>query len=262
MHEQDLKSLLENIYHLLAEDDWWRRDPHYSPVIPKPVYGPSYDLPTPPERNPEDMERLYGPDWNNFWPRLNPPRNIKPEQYIDWVISNMHHDNTPFTEEEIERYFTDSVKPKNIHSALLENIIYHLLAEEAPPALPDLPKHDTVIPTIPPDKTAEYQMSYYDRVGGPPPMPTQGPWSPNSAGIGVWQDAFHNFQPYWPPPTSEVPDGPGGMWMVNNNPQCPQCGFQIFYVYPQQPNGQFFAHTYHLQFPGQFGDRITWGGYN
>ena len=33
MHEQDLKSLLENIYHLLAEDDWYNNPP---PPPPKP----------------------------------------------------------------------------------------------------------------------------------------------------------------------------------------------------------------------------------
>ena len=118
MHEQDLKSLLENIYHLLAEDDWYNNPP---PPPPKPVYGPSYDLPKPLVKNPEDMELLYGPNWNDTRAPLNPPRNIKPEEYIDWVIRNIQqHNNTPFTQEEIERYFTDSVKLKNIHSTLIE----------------------------------------------------------------------------------------------------------------------------------------------
>ena len=105
MKKQDLKSLLENIYHLLAEDDWYNNPP---PPQPKSVYGPSYDLPTPPVQNPEDMELLYGPNWNDIIARLNPPRTIKPEEYIDWVIRNIQqHNHTPFTQEEIERYFTD-----------------------------------------------------------------------------------------------------------------------------------------------------------
>ena len=145
--------------------------------------------------------------------------------------------------------------------SLLENI-YHLLAEDAPPPTAEEPR-GTVTPTIPPEKTGAYQTSFYDRASGGPAMPIYGPFSPNHAGVGSWQDAFHNWQPLWPPPTGLVPDGPGGMWMMSSNPQCPQCGFQYWYVYPQNPNGTFNVHEYFLQFPGQFQPRTILGqGWN
>ena len=92
----------------------------------------------------EDMELLYGPNWNDTRAPLNPPRNIKPEEYIDWVIRNIQqHNNTPFTQEEIERYFTDSVKLKNIHSTLAEEGEWHppMLSPEENPNWSPLQPH-------------------------------------------------------------------------------------------------------------------------
>jgi len=51
MEKQDLKNLLENIYHLLAEDDWWRNpQPDDAPLPPigPPPPTPRPTLPTNP----------------------------------------------------------------------------------------------------------------------------------------------------------------------------------------------------------------------
>ena len=141
--------------------------------------------------------------------------------------------------------------------SLLENI-YHLLAEDAPPPPTAEEPRGTVRPGYAPGMSPQERTSFYDR-NGPPPMPWWGPWSPGPDGVGVWSDTFHHWEPFWPPPTGLVPDGPGGMWMRASNPTCPQCGFQYWYVYPQ-PNGQFWMHQYWLHFPGQFGERRIMGG--
>ena len=104
--------------------------------------------------------------------------------------------------------------------SLLENI-YYLLAESAPPIVPELPR-DTVIPTVPPGTDAQSQTSFYDPYAQPPTLFPLGPWD------GQW---LPGFVALWPPPTSTLPPtGPGGMWVSYTNPGSTQVFY--FYVYP------------------------------
>ena len=97
MNKQDLKSLLENIYHLLAEDDWYN-DPHFNdsplpPIGPPPI--PPSTTPTRPRgwQPPPPPKPVYPPWPTDFQDELSQLRDLMIDDYDGW-LEEMERDPT------------------------------------------------------------------------------------------------------------------------------------------------------------------------
>ena len=77
MNKQDLKSLLENIYTTLTEDDWYN-DKHFNDS-PLPPYGPPPPPPPPPPKP------VYPPWPTDFQDELSRLRGLLIDDYDGWL---------------------------------------------------------------------------------------------------------------------------------------------------------------------------------